>query len=77
MTPVTWAPRCLASCTAALPTAPEAPLTSTRLPGPVHTRLRNARAVMPPKTTLTASAKSRFAGFAAMPPFWEISAYSA
>ena len=32
---------------------------------------------MPPKTTLTASAKSRFAGFAAMPPFWEISAYSA
>ena len=36
-TAVTVAPRCFASCTAAVPTAPDAPFTSTSEPGPSST----------------------------------------
>ena len=62
-TPVTCAPARWASCTAALPTAPEAPLTSTRLPGPTRSR-RKCRAVLPPKRIAAACSWSTPAGLA-------------
>jgi hypothetical protein len=47
-TPVTSAPKCLASCSAAVPTPPEAPLISTLSPLRIFVRLKNHNAVVPP-----------------------------
>jgi hypothetical protein len=55
-TPVTLAPRCLASWTAFVPTAPEAPFTSTDVPGPTDALSREKNnAVVPPNSSPAAS----------------------
>lgn len=57
VTAVTSAPSCFASWIAAVPTAPDAPLTSTEVPGPIATCVKKHCAVMPPNTSVTASSK--------------------
>ncbi len=73
VTPVTVAPRCLASWTAIVPTAPEAPLTSTLVPGPTValSRRKNSAVVAPNNNPAASSSLTpnglraiRFAGVA-------------
>jgi hypothetical protein len=62
-TPVAWAPNDLASCTANVPTPPDAPLTSTRCPGRTRPLSRSpCRAVSPATGTAAACSNDRLAG---------------
>src|SRR5919112_3386526 len=64
-TPVTSAPSDLATCTANVPTPPDAPLIKTRVPGPTLPRVRiAASAVRPDITDAAASSKLSPCGFA-------------
>src|ERR687897_1406427 len=63
-TPVTSAPSALAICTANVPTPPDAPLISTRVPGPTLPTSRMAiSAVTPDMTDAAASSKLSLPGF--------------
>jgi hypothetical protein len=64
VTPVTVAPKCRASCTALVPTAPDAPLTSRVAPGARDAlSRRKCSAVVPPKSTPAACSWLTSGGF--------------
>src|SRR5260221_269051 len=76
-TAVTSASKCLASCTAAVPTPPEAPLTSTFSPLLSFALLKKSNAVVPPEDIAAASSKVRLAGFSTTAPSSGMHLYSA
>src|SRR5690242_5080247 len=75
-TPVTCAPRCLAICTANVPTPPEAPMTRTCWPGPIPPARRPCNAVTAASGTAAACSKVRFPGLGPRLP-WGTAMYSA
>src|SRR4029077_9376990 len=75
-TPVTWAPRCLAICTAKVPTPPEAPMIRTFWPGWIPPARSPCSAVTAASGTAAACSKVRFPGLGARPS-WRIAMYSA
>ncbi len=56
-TAVTWAPKCFASCTAAVPIAPDAPYTTIRLPSSGDTACSCVSAARAPSGIAAASSK--------------------
>ena len=77
VTPVTSAPRCLPSCTMAVPTAPDAPTTRSVSPDLTRALRRKSSAVVPPNESDAASSRVRLAGLSAIAPFSGITRYSA
>ena len=77
-TPVTSAPNALASCTAKVPTPPDAPLTSTLCPARIRPLSRSAcRAVNAATGTDAACSNVRPAGLVITAPSWRMLMYSA
>src|SRR5215467_8933082 len=77
-TPVTSAPNALASCTANVPTPPDAPLIKTLCPGRTRPLSRSAcNAVHPATGTDAACSNVRPSGFASTAPSWRTLMYSA
>lgn len=77
-TAVTVAPKCFASCTAAEPMLPEAPMISNFWPGWILPRLlRKYNAVFAPNGIATASSQLRESALSASEPLSGTHAYSA
>jgi SAM-dependent methyltransferase len=75
-TPVTWAPRYVAICTAKVPTPPEAPMIRTCWPGWIPPARRPCSAVTAASGTAAACSKVRFPGLGARLS-WSTAMYSA